>query len=402
MKLRTLPPKLDLHGARVLVRVDWNVPLRHGTVMDAEKVTRTIPLLQELQSRGAVTFVCTHLGRPEKRDPEFSTKPLARAVSTLSKLKVAYLDVDLNTKKGSDRYTEDLSRFSPGDIVLLENVRFQEGEEKNDPALAKRYAKGIQYFINDAFASSHRKHVSVVGLTKLVPSYAGPQLVAEVEALQRVLEKPKKPYVAIIGGSKLTSKLAVLERFLKIADAVLIGGAMAHPFLAAEKKAIGKSLIEKGSEQIAKRLLKAHRNKIVLPIDVIVSKKIAPGVPVRCASFDEIKATEMIGDIGTETMREWGVLIEQAKTIVWNGPVGVTENPSFSHGSLFLARVVATRSKGSAYGLVGGGDTLPVIERSGMGEWIDYVSTGGGAMQEFIALNGKLPGIVPLQVTIKK
>ncbi len=403
MKLRTLPSKLDLRGSRVLLRVDWNVSLhREPETAKAEKITRTLPLLRELKKRGAITFVMTHLGRPKGRDEAYSTKPLAKAISKYTSIKIDFLDVDLSSIKGANRYAEDVTRFSPGDIVLLENVRFQKGEETNDAALAKRYAKGAQIFINDAFASCHRAHASVVGLTKVLPSYAGQTLVEEVDALEKVLVKPKHPYVAIIGGAKLCSKLPVLERFLSIADTILIGGAMAHPFLAAKKVPVGKSFIETECAGIAKRLLKKHGKKIVLPTDAIVAKKIEAGVPVRRTAFDDIKASEMIGDIGTDTMRAWSAIIKKAKTIVWNGPVGVTEIPAFSHGSLVLARALATRAKGKAYGLVGGGDTLPVIAKSGVGEWIDYVSTGGGAMLEFIAENGRLPGIVPLVIGAKR
>ena len=403
MKLRTLPPKLDLRGARVFVRMDWNVHLHRDPVTaKAEKIRRSLPLLQELRRRGAITFVMTHLGRPRGRDAAHSTQPLARAISAYTNIKVAFLDVDLSTKKGADRYADDVTRFSPGDVILLENVRFQKGEETNDVTLAKRYAQGAQYFINDAFASSHRKHVSVVGLTKYVPSFAGPLVVQEVEALEKVLVKPKRPYVAMIGGAKLCSKLPVLERFLSIADQVLIGGAMAHPFLVAKKMNIGKSFIDTACQGVARRLVKAYAKKIVLPTDAIVAKKIAAGQKVRRTDFKGIKATDMIGDIGTDTMREWSSMIKTAKTIVWNGPVGVAEIPAFSHGSLVLARALAMRAKGKAYGLVGGGDTLPVIAESGVGEWIDYVSTGGGAMLEFVASNGKLPGLMPLIIGAKK
>ncbi|MBD3251146.1 phosphoglycerate kinase [Candidatus Uhrbacteria bacterium] len=395
MKLKQLSKSTSLKGKRILVRVDWNVPLpANASSGKARKITRTIPFLRELQKRGATVLIMTHLGRPKGREMKYSTKGLARAVKAYTDLPVEYLNVDLSTSGGAKAFKTDVDTLKPKSIVCLENVRFQPGEVQNDAKLAKRYADAADLYINDAFASCHRAHASVVGIGKSVPTYAGPGLVAEVTALHKLLQKPRKPYYAFIGGAKLSTKLPVIEQLLKIADKVFIGGAMAHPFFVAQKYGVGKSLMEPDGVKIAKKLLK--NKKIVVPTDVIVGPKIAAGVTVRRAAVNGVKKTERIGDIGTETVMEWVDELNHAETIVWNGPFGVTELPAFSHGSLVIAKALAIRSKGRPYVVVGGGDTLPVVAKTGMDDLYDFVSTGGGAMLEFISKKGKLPGFVPL------
>lgn len=381
---------------RVLVRVDWNVPLKGKTVMECEKIVRTVPLLRELRKRGAVTILMTHLGRPKGRDMSCSTKILAPFAEGCSGVEIQYLNADLSTVAGTKKLKDRIDDLKSGDIALLENVRFQPGEEENKPILAKRYASLGDLFVNDAFASCHRAHTSVVGIAKELPAYAGPELEKEVSALSKLLTKPKHPYYAFIGGSKLSTKIEVIERLITVADKVFIGGAMAHVFFAAKKIPIGISFIEPEGIKLATKLMKKTK-KIELPVDLVVAKKIAPGIHPHVVGLGKMSAKEMIGDIGPETARQWSEMIKKASTIVWNGPVGVTEIPAFSHGSLVLARAMASRGKGKSFCVVGGGDTLPVIEQSGMAEHIDHVSTGGGAMLEFIALNGKLPGLKLLQ-----
>lgn len=380
----------------MLVRVDWNVPIKGKTVTECEKIERTVPLIRELRKRGAVTILMTHLGRPKGRDKSCSTKILAPFVEGCSGVEVQYLDADLSTATGAKALKDRVASFEPGDVVLLENVRFQPGEEEGKVQLAKRYAACADLFVNDAFASCHRVHVSVVGIARELPAYAGPALEAEVSALTKLLSKPKRPYYAFIGGSKLSTKIEVIDRLITIADKVFIGGAMAHVFFAAQNIPIGASYIEAEGIKLAKKFLKKTK-KIVLPIDVVVAKKIAPDVHPHVVEVGKIGAKEMIGDIGPETSQAWSAEIKKASTIIWNGPVGVIEIPAFSHGSLVLVQSMASRGKGKAFCVVGGGDTLPVVEQSGMAEHIDHVSTGGGAMLEFIALNGKLPGLKPLQ-----
>lgn len=396
MNLRCYTSSLPFGCLRVYVRVDWNVPLGNGLGMeDSLKLTRSYPLLESLRNAGAITFVMTHLGRPTKRDAKFSTKSLAKVVSTHSGLPIQYLDVDLGSKKGRSTYARDIDLFQPGDIVLLENVRFQKGCETNDPKLVKAYAEHADVFINDAFASSHRSHASVVGLAKALPSFAGPSLCAEVAALSTVVKDGKKyrPYIAVIGGAKLTTKIPVLRALLASADKVLVGGAMAHAFLAAKRIPIGKSFIEKGSV-VAARPFMNHR-RLVLPIDVVVDGH--KGKQARMVDIRKVGKTDHIMDIGPETMRAWAAEIKNAKMVVWNGPVGLAEIPSFAHGSLVIGRAIASRSRGKAFGVAGGGDTLPIVARTGMQEYFDWVSTGGGAMMEYIVAKGKLPGLAALQ-----
>lgn len=388
MTLNALPSKLNLKGKRVFLRVDWNVPVRDGIAAeDSLKISRTIETIKNLSSRGAIVLVATHLGRPKKREKEWSTRPLVKLIAKQYRVPMVFWDELLAPKKAK-----------PGDVYLLENVRFNPGEETNDAKLAKQYAAMAHLFVNDAFASCHRSHASVTGVAKQLKSYAGPTLGAEVAALERLITKPKRPFVAVLGGAKVTDKIGVIEALAHLADRVLIGGAMATAFLAAQKRNIGKSFVEKEGIAIAKKLVK--NPKIVLPADVVVApRKIRLGSDhaARAVRVADIKSSDAIGDIGPETMRMWSQEVKNAQTIVWNGPLGVTEIPAFSHGSLVVGQSIAIRSKGLAYGVVGGGDTLPVIVATGMSEWVDHLSTGGGAMLEFIAKKGKLPGLLVLQ-----
>ena len=394
MKLPALSPKLNLKGKRVFLRVDWNVPLDGLAAEDSLKVSRSIATIKDLSERGAVVLIATHLGRPKGHDESLSTRVLRDLVAKEYKLKPIFIGDALDTKEGLLGAQKMIGLAKDGMIFLLENVRFYEGEEKNTLALSKAYASLADLFVNDAFASCHRAHASVVGVAKQLPHYAGPNLVREVTALEQLTTKPKKPFLAIIGGAKISTKIEVLEALLKTADAVCVGGAMANAFFAAQKLEIGKSFVEKEGIVLAKKLLK--HPKLVLPVDVVVAKKIAEGSSPRVSGPKEVKKSEMIGDIGPKTMMAWSQLIKKAETIVWNGPLGVTEVSSFSHGSKVIAREVAIRSKGKAYGVVGGGDTLPVALSTGMQDWYDHLSTGGGAMLEFIATKGKLPGLTVL------
>jgi phosphoglycerate kinase len=402
MKLRALPASLKKFDcARIYVRVDWNVPSHGGFgAEESLKLTRSYPLLRTLSEANAITLVLTHLGRPKKRESAFSTKPLAPVVAEHSGLRVKYLDVNLGTAEGRKTYARDLDQFVPGDVVLLENVRFQNGEEENDAELVHTYAEHADAFVNDAFASCHRDHASVVGLAKALPSYAGPGLLEEVHALEKLLTSAKRPYYAFIGGAKLSTKLPVIQKLLAHADGVYVGGAMAHPLLAAQGIKIGASFIEEEGRAAAKKI--AKHKKLHLPKDAVVAARLSMNAKPRVAVIDRVRANDTIGDIGTTTMRTWCEDIRQAKTIVWNGPMGVAELPPFSHGSLVLGRAIAARAVGKAYGVVGGGDTLPIVARTGMQEDFDFVSTGGGAMLEFLANEGDIPGLRVLGGAQKK
>lgn len=394
MKLSVLPPKKSLRGKRIFLRVDWNVPLDGLEAEDSLKISRSVATVKDLAARGAIVLVATHLGRPKGRELKLSTKHLVRLLEKEYKLPVEFLPEELDDVQGLSKALSAIRKAHAGSVFLLENVRFYSGEETNAPKLAKAYASLADVFVNDAFASCHRSHASVVGVAKLLPVIAGPTLMQEVEALERLITKPKKPFVAVIGGVKVTTKIGVLEALAKIADRVCVGGAMATAFFAAKKQEIGTSIVEQEGISIARKLLK-YKN-IVLPTDAVVAKHIEQGTKARTVTLSDMKKTDAIGDIGPETMRAWSAEIKTAQTIVWNGPVGIAEIPTFSHGSLVLGRAIAARSKGAAYGVVGGGDTLPVMLQTGMGEWVDHLSTGGGAMLEFIAKKGKLPGLIAL------
>ncbi|MFA5935911.1 MAG: phosphoglycerate kinase [Patescibacteria group bacterium] len=400
MKLRVLPASMSLKGKRVIVRVDWNIPIAgKGTEEDSLKMERSFDTIRDFAKRGAVVLLLTHLGRPKKRDVAHSTKKLAHIASVLSGLKIHFVGEAVDDKKDLAKLAKAVQSAKNGSIFLLENVRFLKGEEQNDLKLAKAYASLGDVFVNDAFASCHRAHVSVVGIAKQLPAYAGASLANEVAGLERLLKKPKKPFLAVIGGSKLSTKIDVLTKLLSIADRVLVGGAMAHAFYAAKKMQIGKSYVEKSGIVAARKLLK--HPKLVLPVDAVVAKTIDAKAHPYVVPVHKVKKQEMIGDIGTETMMAWSDEIKRAGTIVWNGPLGVTEYGAFSHGSLVIARAIAARSKGKCYGVVGGGDTLPIVLQSGMSEWIDHLSTGGGAMLEFMTMAGKLPGLEALAASKK-
>ncbi len=391
MKLSTLKPTQKINGKRIFLRVDWNVPLHGGLGgEDSLKINRTIETIKNLSERGAIVLIATHLGRPKKSDPAYSTKKILSMVASYT-LGIHFLQYRLDTKEGLKSVQEEIQNAKEGALFLLENVRYYAGEEKNSPILAKAFASLADMFINDAFASCHRTHASVVGITKYLPAYAGPSLMQEVHALDALVHAPKKPFVAVIGGAKLSTKVPVLHALLNRADTVLVGGAMANIFFAAQKKEIGKSFVEKESIMMAKKLLK--NKNLILPSDVAVAKKLEAGYQARVCSVDDVEPDDMIGDIGVATMKEWSVILKKAKTICWNGPVGVCEVKTFSHGSLFIARVIGSISKGKCFGVAGGGDTLPVVLGSGVSKWFDHISTGGGAMLEYIAHKGSLPGL---------
>jgi 3-phosphoglycerate kinase len=261
-------------------------------------------------------------------------------------------------------------------------------------SIAKAWASLGDIFINDAFAASHRAHASVVGVAKLLPSYAGPSFVQEVERLGRLLEKPSSPFVAIIGGKKLSTKIPVLKELLARCDRVLVGGAMATPFLAAQKLQVGKSYLEKASITEAGKLLK--KSGLLLPVDVMVADKLVTSPKLKRVTVDAVGKKDIIVDIGPATLAQWATIIAGAKTILWNGPVGWTECKPCGSGSRFIARMIGTRAKGPAFGVAGGGDTLPVLADTKAAKWFDFISTGGGAMLEFIAQKGRLPGITAL------
>ena len=400
MKLPVISPKQSLHGKRILMRVDWNVPL--GLSLKGEhlqKIEQSLRVIHDYASRGARVILVTHLGRPKGVDRRYSTRELWKMVRHLSPLKIEWRKESLTNTTERAKLQKDIEASAAGNIFLIENIRFYPGEEKNNVALAKALASLADMYVNDAFAVSHRPHVSIVGAAKLLPHTAGPNLCAEVEAMEKLLV-PKRPFVVILGGAKLETKLSLIQTLVKQATAVYVGGAMAIPCLAAKGYRVGATRVSPNDLRAAKAIIK-HKN-VFLPLDVVVATKIEPHVHPHAVTVDHVGAKEKIGDIGPATVRAWAKAMQTAKTILWNGPLGVAEIPAFSHGSLMIARLIASRSRGKTYGVVGGGDTVPIAFASGMSEWFDHISMGGGAMLEAIVLKGKLPGIVALTTSAKK
>ncbi len=393
MRLRTLRSARSLRGKRVLVRIDGNVPVKRGKAVDGPygKIARAAVDLEWLRQHGARLVVVTHLGRPDgKRTGAYSVAPVGRRLSELLGIPVRV------TREVVGSAAERLSRgLENGDVMLIENVRFHPGEEGNSRAFAQQLAALADAYVNDAFAVSHRAHASVDAICEELPSYAGPLVVHEVNVLGSLHAAARHPFVLAMGGLKMTDKLPVLEKFLPMVDMVLIGGALAHAFFVAEGRSIGRSIFEKEGVQMAKKLLRRFGEKIRLPEDVYVVKRLSAQAKPRLVSIDHVGAREFVVDIGRRSLLSFVHNIRQARTIVWNGPFGYCEVPKFSSGTRELARAIASRT-GRAKTIVGGGDTIPVIEAAGLSRRFTLVSTGGGAMLEFLA-GKKLPGLEALE-----
>ncbi len=384
-----------MKGQRILVRVDWNIPLEGEMEPEALlKIERSLVTIYDLAKRGAIVILLTHLGRPKKREAALSTKQLVPIVKRLYGLELTYHKEIVSNKTEREWLVTSLSEAEEGSIHLLENVRFEEGEEKNSVALSKAYAMLGDVFVNDAFASCHRSHASVAGIAKQLPSFAGGSLQEEVKMLSVFLKKPQRPFVAVVGGKKLTTKLPVIKALLKMCDAVMVGGAMSHACFVAQGISIGGSYVEKEGIVEAQKLVQAPN--LFLPTDVILAKSVSKDAELVRSPISSIGKKMMVVDAGPATLKVWAEKIQGAKTVLWNGPIGVTEIKSMGAGSRFLARVIGARSRGAAFGVAGGGDTIPVITQTKTQDWFDFVSTGGGAMLEFIVLKGCLPGLVPL------
>jgi phosphoglycerate kinase len=380
-KLRTLDDLGDLQGRRVLVRVDFNVPLVDGLVGDDTRIRQALPTIRALRERGARLLLVSHLGRPKDREPELSLRPVAERLAAL-------LDADVEL-------APDLDDVLDGDLVMLENIRFEPGETANDPALAARLAALADAYVNDAFGSVHRAHASTVGIVHhIARSAAGLLLEREVATFTSILRAPERPLVAILGGAKVTDKLGVIERFLELADAVLIGGAMSYPFIAARGEPVGDSLCEPEGIPVARRLLDqvAPKGKLHLPVDLVVGDDFSADAQARVVDFGPIDDGWEGLDAGPRTREAYAKLIESARTIFWNGPVGAFELEPFAAGTRAIAEAVAhTR----ATTVVGGGDSIAALHQFGLEGEVTHVSTGGGAALELI--EGRvLPGIAAL------
>jgi phosphoglycerate kinase len=379
---------LDLSGKRVLIREDYNVPIKDGQVEDDTRICATLPTLQQILEAGAKIIILSHLGRPKEGvyDEKFSLAPVAKCLS-----KLLGKDVPL-IKNWIDGI--DMGNY---DIVLCENVRFEKGEKANDDDLARKMAALCQVYVNDAFATAHRAQASTHGVAKYVPvACAGPLLITELKALSTVLRDPAKPMLAVVGGSKVSTKLTILESLTEKVDQLIVGGGIANTFLKAAGHNIGNSLYEPDLVDKAKKLMtimKKRNSEIPLPTDVVCAKKFDENAEATIKNISAVENDDLIMDVGPETAARFSELISKAGTIVWNGPLGVFEFNQFSNGTRALADAIA---KSNAYSIAGGGDTLSAIAKFDVAEHISYVSTGGGAFLEFLE-GKKLPAVQILE-----
>jgi phosphoglycerate kinase len=373
--VRTLDD-LDVEGKRVLLRVDFNVPLEDGRITDDARIRAALPTIEALRERGARLLLAAHLGRPKDREPELSLRPAAERLSEL-------LDGAAVELAGS------LDEVPDGDIVMLENVRYEKGETKNDPELAKRYAALADVYVNDAFGAAHRAHASTEGVARLLPSAAGLLLQREVETLTGILADPKRPLVAIVGGAKVTDKIGVLEAFLDRADTILIGGAMCFPFFSAQGHDVGDSLCEEEGIDPARRILDAGGDKLTLPTDLVAGRAFEADTEKREIDGVDVPDGWMGLDVGAGTASAYAGVVRDAGTVFWNGPMGAFELEPFAAGTRAVAEAVA-ESPGTT--VVGGGDSAAALAKFGLADRVDHLSTGGGASLELI--EGKaLPGV---------
>ncbi len=394
MKLRTLENNQSLAGRRVLVRIDGNVPIENGRAMDGPhgRIARAAVDLDWLIQRGARVIVMTHIGRPDgKRRSVYSVKPIAKRLSSLLGTKVPISSALVGSR--AERLAAGLK---DGQILLLENLRFDAREEKNDPEFAKQLAALGDLYVNDAFSVSHRLHASVQAITRYLPSHAGHLLNNEVTVLSQLEKKAKRPMVLLMGGVKMETKLPVIMHLAKETDFILLGGALAITFLAASGQNVGRSTYDPEGVELVRTLPKSLRRKILLPTDVMVASSLRKDASTSMRNVSEVKDRDRIVDIGLQTRERYIGLIGKAKTILWNGPFGYCEIPSFCHGTEAMASAIARRT-GFASTIVGGGDTVPVLERLGLADRFSLLSTGGGALLYFLS-GQKLPGLEPLIV----
>ncbi len=374
MRVKSIRSAKNLAGQIVLLRADLNVPFRGARIKDDYKIVAALPTVRYLLRHNCRVIIATHLGKGAKTD---STKPLAERLSRLLGRKVGYADKNL------------IGELANKQLVMLENLRWQAGEEKNDKKFARSLAAMADIYVNDAFAVSHRAHASLSAIKKYLPAFAGLLVEREVENLAKVLN-PKKPLVSIIGGAKIETKINLLSSLASRSEKILIGGALANNFIAAHGFKIGKSLADRSSIKLAAALIKKYKN-IILPLDVLVSKK-TNGSSYLVKPVNQVLSDEMILDIGPRTVKLFIGFIKKANTIIWNGPMGYFENDHFKHGSLAIARVVASRSTGKAFGAAGGGETIEALRLTKMEHYLDWVSTGGGAMLAFLG-GEPMPGL---------
>ncbi len=386
---------LDPTGKRVLVRVDFNVPVKDGEVGDDTRLVATLPTLRYLLHKGARLVLMSHLGRPKGGpDPRYSLAPVAKRLERLLRMPIGFVrDCVGPEAEARSRALKD------GDVLLLENLRFHPEEEKNDPAFARSLAALGDLYVNDAFGTAHRAHASTEGVPRILkPAAAGFLMEQELNHLGAALDRPARPFVAILGGAKISGKIDVITSLLAKVDRLLVGGAMMFTFLRAQGKATGRSLVEEDRIDLARRVLEdaaARKVEIVLPVDCIVSTASDGSAPARATSIDGLRSDEMGVDVGPETLALFRHRLEGAKTVLWNGPMGIFEVPAFAAGTLAVARALAEATGRGAVTIVGGGDSAAAVQQAGLAERLTHLSTGGGAALEF--LEGKvLPGVAAL------
>jgi phosphoglycerate kinase len=380
---------IDVKGKHVLVRVDYNVPIKEGKVADDTRIRAAMPTLEYLLENGAALILCSHLGRP-KGGPEakYSLKPVADHLSTMMKNPVKFAEDCIGPV--AEKAAQALK---PGEVLLLENTRFHPEEEKNDPGMAKQLASLADVYVNDAFGSAHRAHASTEGVAKFLPAVAGFLLEKEIKYLGQAVADPEKPFVAILGGAKISDKIGVIKNLLSKADCILIGGGMANTFLKAEGYPVADSLVEDEALDTAKEILSQAGTKLRLPVDVVIAEKFEAGAAHKTMPTGPVPDGWRILDIGPETVSHYSKIIRDAKTVVWNGPMGVFEFPEFAKGTFSIAQAAA---ESGAVTIVGGGESVAAVNQSGLADKITHISTGGGASLEM--LEGlTLPGVAALQ-----
>ncbi len=379
---------IEVKGKKVLVRVDFNVPIKDGLVQDDTRIVAALPTIHYLLDNGAAVILFSHLGRPkDEPDPKYSLKPVAEYLKKLVTVPVHFVDDCVGPK--AEKASQQLS---PGEILVLENTRFYKGESKNDLDMAKKFAALADLYVNDAFGSAHRAHASTEGVARFLPAVAGFLMEKEIKYLGQAIAEPARPFVAILGGAKVSDKIGVIDNLLQKADSVLIGGGMANTFFKAQGYELGDSLVEDDVLETARQLIANGTDKLRLPVDVVIANAFDNDAEWKVIPTGSIPQGWRILDIGPETIQKYSKVIAKAGTVVWNGPMGVFEMPNFARGTFGIAEAVANSK---AVSIVGGGDSVSAINQSGLSDRITHISTGGGASLEM--LEGKeLPGLAAL------
>ncbi len=380
---------IDVQGKKVLVRVDYNVPISEGQITDDRRIRATVPTIQYLLDHGAAVILMSHLGRPKgKPAPEFTMDPVARRLSEILGIPVKKLDDCIGPE-----VEKAVKEMKPGEVILLENLRFHPEEEANDPEFARQLASLADIYVNDAFATAHRAHASTEGVARYLPAVAGFLMEKELRFLGLLLSEPEKPFLAILGGAKISDKIGVIRNLLPKVDLILIGGGMANTFFKAMGYSVGDSLVEEEALDTARELLQEGGPKLVLPADVVIANRLAPDASVKTVRPGEVPEGWRILDIGPETIKLFKEKLQQARTVFWNGPLGVFEVSPFHQGTFAIAQALAELEGITT--VVGGGDSAAAVEAAGVAEKMTHVSTGGGASLEFLE-GRELPGVAAL------